>query len=226
MNPRIIVDKRERASKIPEYLKGLDISVDYRVLAIGDYVTDSGYIVERKEIHDFVSSLFSGRLFDQASRLTEAYDNAIVVVEGDFQEIFSIMPNPKAIWGALSTLAIEYHLNVFFTLNTKQTADLLQTLAKRGKLEGRERPPVFKGFRARTFEEARLAVLSNLPGIGPKLAKRLLDHFGSLRKVFSASAAELALVDGIGRVKAGKIIELLELSSENKKRGGQAKLSG
>lgn len=209
---------------MPEYLRGLDVNVEYRVLAVGDYVTDSGHVVERKEAHDFIGSLFSGRLFDQASRLTEAYGSAIIVVEGDFQGMFSSMPNPRAMWGALSTLALEYHLNIFFTPDAKQTADFLQTLTRRGKPDNRGRPPVFKGFRARTFEEARLAVLSNLPGVGPKLAKRLLDHFGSLRKVFSASAAELTLVEGIGRVKAARIVEVLELTSENKKKNGQVKL--
>ncbi len=225
MSSRVIVDERERASKIPEYLKTLGIRVDYRMLAVGDYVTFSGCVVERKEAHDFVSSLFSGRLFDQAHRLVEAYGSAVIVVEGDFQAMFEKMPNPRAMWGALSTLTLEYGLNVFFTLDTKQTADLLQTLAKRGKTADVGRPAVYKGFRVRTSEETKLAVLSNLPGIGPKLAKRLLNHFGSLRKVFAASVAELTLVEGIGRVKANKIVEVLEAASEDKKREEQLKLN-
>lgn len=221
---RIIVDERERASKTPSYLRALGVKVEYRMLAVGDYVTTSGYAVERKEAHDFINALFSGRLFDQADRLSEAYDNAIMVVEGDFQTIFEGMANPRAMWGALSTLAFEYGLNVFFTLDAKQTADFLLTLTKRGETSKRERPPVYKGFRARTSEEARIAILSNLPGIGPKLAKRLLDHFGSLRTVFSASVAELTLVKGVGKVKAGKIVDILDSTSEREGRGEQAKL--
>ena len=222
---RIIVDERERASKVPAYLKVLGIHVEYRMLAIGDYVTTSGYAVERKEVHDFIKALFTGRLFDQAERLSEAYDKAVIVVEGDFQATFESVANPRTMWGALSTLAFEYGLNVFFTLNAKQTADLLYTLTKRRSSSKHERPVVYTGSRTRTVEEAKLAILSNLPGIGSKLAKRLLDHFGSLRSVFTASVAELTLVEGIGRVKAERIVSLLETTSERKRRDEQSKLS-
>ena len=221
---RVIVDSRERASNVAIYLKALGVRVQYRMLAIGDYITVSGYAVERKEAHDFVSSLFSGRLFDQAARLSEAYDNAIIVVEGDFQTIFGSMQNPRAMWGTLSTLVFDYGLTVFFTLNAEQTADFLYTLVRRRTPSRHEHPVVYKGFRARTFEETKLSILSNLPGIGPKLAKRLLEDFGSLRRVFSASVAELTLINGVGRVKAGKVVEILESVSGHEKYGAQATL--
>jgi ERCC4-type nuclease len=48
-----------------------------------------------------------------------------------------------------------------------------------------------------------------LPAIGPKLAERVLHRFGTVRRVFSASVAELCTVKGVGRVKAEKIAGLL-----------------
>ena len=68
-------------------MKDLGLLVEYRMLAVGDYILPSGYAVERKEVHDFITSLFSGRLMDQASRLTEGYDNALLIVEGDIQSL-------------------------------------------------------------------------------------------------------------------------------------------
>jgi DNA excision repair protein ERCC-4 len=96
---RVIVDKRERASKVAIHLKALGVKVEYRILAIGDYITASGYAVERKEAHDFIGSLFSGRLFDQARYLSEAYDDAAIIAEGRFQTLFGSMANPRAMWG-------------------------------------------------------------------------------------------------------------------------------
>jgi DNA processing protein len=47
----------------------------------------------------------------------------------------------------------------------------------------------------------RLA-LSNLPGIGPVYAKRLLDHIGSARAVFQTKVPHLSKIKGIGQARA------------------------
>lgn len=52
--------------------------------------------------------------------------------------------------------------------------------------------------KAPTPREQQLAVLAALPGVGPVLAARLLDHFGGLRGVLGADAAALAAVPGVG----------------------------
>src|SRR4051812_48257149 len=48
--------------------------------------------------------------------------------------------------------------------------------------------------KAPTPREQRLAVLAALPGVGPVLAARLLDRFGSLRGVLAADAEALGAV--------------------------------
>jgi ERCC4-type nuclease len=48
-------------------------------------------------------------------------------------------------------------------------------------------------------------VLQGLPGIGPDCAKGLLERFKTVRACFSASAAELMEVDGIGPKTAATI---------------------
>jgi DNA processing protein len=47
--------------------------------------------------------------------------------------------------------------------------------------------------------------LACLPGIGPRLRRRLLDRFGSPRAIFAARVTELAAVDGVGRRLAAEI---------------------
>jgi ERCC4-type nuclease len=50
-----------------------------------------------------------------------------------------------------------------------------------------------------------LFLLQGLPRVGPERAARLLDRFGSVQAVATASAADLATVDGIGDSIAARI---------------------
>ena len=52
-------------------------------------------------------------------------------------------------------------------------------------------------------------MLAALPGVGPVLAARLLDHFGSLRGVLDADAAALGAVPGINESLAARLAALL-----------------
>jgi len=213
-------------SGIPSLLRSMGVKVEYQTLAIGDYVT-SGYVVERKTVTDFVNSLFSGRLFDQLNRLTEHYEECLIIVEGDLSEALEQLPNPRSIWGAMTTLILDYDAHILFTGDRKETADLLYVLASRETRGKKVRPLIYRKARARTIEEAQVNILGALPGVGPILAERLLAHFGTLRKVFAASAAELKMVEGFGRIKAEGIVRILDsLHPSEIHETSQARLGG
>jgi excinuclease ABC subunit C len=53
------------------------------------------------------------------------------------------------------------------------------------------------------------SVLDDIAGVGPKRKKALLRHFGSLKKLRAASAAEIAQVSGIGSSVAEEIVAVL-----------------
>jgi len=208
---RVIVDERERGSGVPDVLKSLGLQADFRVLEVGDYIVSGDCAVERKAGRDFVKSLYSGRLFDQARRLRQFYSRPVLVAEGDLPLLFSEISKPRVFWGALTTLAFQFGMNVFFTANAEQTADLIFTLVRRSGLTKAPRGPwVQKKSRAVGAERVQLALVASLPAIGPKLAERVLLRFGSVRRVFSASVAELCTVKGVGRVKAERIVKLLD----------------
>jgi len=206
---RIVVDKRESASGIPDLLRRLGAQVEPRLLDVGDYIISPECAIERKNVHDFLASLFSGRLFSQAHRLSGSYKLPALVVEGDLQVLFEESTRPNVIWGALGTLTLGYGLHIFFTTNPQQTADFIFTIAKRGHFARPRGPLIQKKPKAVSIQEQQLNVTSTLPGVGGVLADRLLRHFGSVRRVVASSVSELALVNGIGRVKAEKIVKLL-----------------
>ena len=51
--------------------------------------------------------------------------------------------------------------------------------------------------------------LSEIPGIGPKRQRALLEHFGSVRALRAASPAEIAAVPGFSRALATIVREAL-----------------
>jgi len=206
---RIIADTREKASGIPELLAGRGVYVQRKMLDVGDYLVGQ-CIIERKTAHDFISSLYSGRLFEQAQRIAQSYKKFMLIVEGDTQETLSDMKSPKAYWGALLTLALSFDFKLFFTLDQVQTADVLSVLAGRTTHGENSRPLIVRKPRMATAKDWQLAVLESLPTVGPKLADRLLRAFGSIRSIFLASRMELAVKGGIGEIRARKIQELLD----------------
>jgi len=207
---RVIADDREKPSGVPDVLVSMEVKVEYHMLTVGDYVISRECAIERKDSRDFLNSLFQGRLFDQAYRLSEAYRIPVMIVEGDLQQAIESLGNPKAVWGALATLSFGYGLHVFYTHHPSQTADLIYTLARRGQFLKPSGPVVFAKPKGKTLPEAQLGVVSSLPGVGEKFADRILCRFGTVRRVFTASAAELSTVRGFGRVRASKVASFLE----------------
>jgi len=73
--------------------------------------------------------------------------------------------------------------------------------AQRAAQGGLPRP----GYRPKDKRARQLFLLQGLPGVGAVRAARLLDRFGSVESVVTASAEDLAAVDGIGHKTATKM---------------------
>jgi DNA excision repair protein ERCC-4 len=215
---RIVADERERPSGVPEELKSLGAFVEYKVLDVADYLVGQ-FAVERKSVRDFVSSLYSGRLFDQAHRIGQSYQTIFLIVEGDLWKEIGNARNPRSLWGALISMVLDFELNTFFAPDTKQTAQFLFTLAKGGRhRRGSGGPPVIvRKPRTGDVKRVQVSVLSSLPGIGPRMAEQLLVHFGSLRKVLAASVTEMSVGAGLGKARALNLVKLLDSSYKGSK---------
>lgn len=219
---RIIVDERERKSGIPDLLRAIGINIELKTLPIGDYIVAPETVVERKSIHDLVSSIFDGRLFDQCNRLKEHFQFPIILVEGNLDEISNITENPLIFYGAISSIALDFKIPILPTPSADHTAKLLVSLCSRK--ESATGPFLKKIKKSNDIQKQQLSVLSSLPGIGEKLALRLLKKFGSPLHVFSASSTELAKVDGLGLARAKKIKKMLDTKSKHFKKSNQKTL--
>jgi DNA excision repair protein ERCC-4 len=224
---KIYADERERPSKVPKYLINMGVSVIFKQLPVGDYIVSEGVLIERKRIDDLVKSVFDGRLFDQVRRLKQAAERAVLIIEGDLEHIRNLTNRWKAIEAALLTISIVNSLPIIYTRDTKHTAEVIKYLAeKMQKLTSLPTPVSYarKHVKPKTedLRNWQVYVVTSLPGIGPKLAERLLEKFGNVRAIFNATKSELTRVEGLSEEKAERIIKLLtyQFKKEEKRRTG------
>lgn len=211
-NLRIIVDERERKSGIPDLLKSIGLNLEIKTLPIGDYIVAPETVIERKSIRDLMSSVFDGRLFDQCSRLKEHFQYPLILMEGNVDEIDEIAENPLIFYGAISTVAIDFKIPIIPTPSATHTAKLLVSMCSRK--ESPKGPFLKKIKKSNDLEKQQLSSLCSLPGVGEKFAVRMLEKFGTPLKVFTATTAELAKVEGLGEARAKKIKKILESESK------------
>ncbi|MGQ0377096.1 MAG: ERCC4 domain-containing protein [Nitrososphaerota archaeon] len=219
---RIIVDEREKKSGIPDLLKAVGVNIEIKTLPVGDYIVAPEIVVERKSIRDLISSIFDGRLFDQCNRLREHFQHPVILMEGNVDEIEEFTENPLVFYGAISSIAIDFKIPVLPTPNAAHTAKLLVSMSSRK--EAQKGPFLKKIKKSSDLQRQQLSVLCSLPGVGEKLAARMLEKFGTPLRVLSASSVELSKVDGLGSERAKKIREMLESKSKFLKNSNQKTL--
>jgi ERCC4-type nuclease len=207
--PTVFADTRESLD-VKDSLTELGSDVVERVLAPADYVVSEDYAVERKELHDFFRSIFDGRLFEQAERLAEAYENSCLLVEGDVIKAVKALRNPMIFWGAIAKIMADHHISLVFTPDERHTAMFLHSLAKKLQEEKRRKVLVKHKPKVYTLKQMQISAVQSLPLIGPERAELLLKKFGSVRRVFQASKVELLSVKGLGEKTVKKILDFLD----------------
>jgi len=228
---RIVVDERERSSNIPELLKNAGAVIDFTQLKVGDYVVSSVTAVERKTVRDLISSIYDGRLFVQCSDLVRYYQKPLLVVQGNIAELAQTpedMEDPDDInklhtermslaYDALITVATEFRIPTIHTPSAEQTAQLLVTLVNRSLQEAKATGPLLRKIKKENpIHIQQLSVLASLPGVGEKLAMRMLKKFHTPIRALNASAAELATIPGFGLTRAERVRKVLNTSNNVK----------
>lgn len=219
---RIIVDERERKSGIPDLLRAVGIKIELTTLPVGDYIVAPETVVERKSIQDLISSVFDGRLFDQCNRLKEHFEHPAILMEGNVDIIDEITENPLVFYGALSSIALDFKIPIIPTPSASHSAKLLISMcARQNTNKGHFLKKIKKSD---DIQKQQLSVLCSLPGVGEKLATRMLEKFGSPSNTLKASYTELAKIQGLGESRALKIRKMLDAESKSKKKTDQKTL--
>lgn len=209
---KIIIDNRERNLNILEGLEQSGVNVSFAQLPVGDYIISDRLCVERKTTSDFESSIMDTRLFEQADRLRNSFEKALLLIEGDSN---GFILNKNVVLGTILKLYTEFNIQVLFSEGSEETAYILAKLAEREQIIDKREPRLLGYKKAYTIQQWQTLILSSIPGVGPKLANGLLKHFKTLKNVAAAEPKELMEVNKIGKKKANRIYEILNAKFED-----------
>ncbi len=206
MSVTVFVDKRENRNVISE-LERL-CKTKKKVLDTADYICSERVAVERKTDSDFVSSIMDGRLFSQLSRMKEIYEKPVLLIE---RNGYQSGIHPNSIRGALASVALDFSIPILWSESFIDTANIIFQIAKREQNNCKKTFPIRSGKKAAACSDVQEFIVAGLPAVNRVLAKRMLKEFGTLSALFSSSIDEFAKIKGIGRVKAKKIYEIINL---------------
>ena len=194
----IVVDSRERIGAVAKFLLEMEnVVVQFERLSMGDYMAENRLLFERKTLRDFASSIIDGRLFDQMIRLAGSSYTGILILEGTGKDLARSELSRAAMQGALINITLIMGIPVLRSKEPAETARLILYATRQMKSYvrgGLQR----HGYRPKDKRKRQLYILQGLPGIGREKAVRLLDKFGSIEAVITASNRELQDVEGIG----------------------------
>ncbi len=206
----ITVAATKPTRKIAQNLRELGI----RIVSITEdegnvdrYVLSKRLVVERRTGSGFVTGIVDKTLFTSAIYLREHFRIPVLIVEGRVNYEYSMM-DPQAVRGAMSSMLLQYGISVLATENADETAALISMMARQEQIGIPEISLVAKR-KATSLDDMQRRVIEMLPGCGMVLARELLQHFGSVRRIANATEAELLELPGVGTRKAKTICNVL-----------------
>ncbi len=181
------------------------------------------YIVQRKEIKDFVASVNDGRLYTETRQMkgTVGIGHALLVVEG----------SPK--WGLDGALLgdrfggawdkarhtselLSLQESGWWVLGTSDTTDTARAIRDFEAWVRKEkhtslvtRGPMVAPFGSKKNRDYQLHLIMGLPGVGYELAVRILAEVG-MPFGMRATRDELMAVTGLGKKKVEAIMDALD----------------
>jgi DNA excision repair protein ERCC-4 len=213
----IIIDTREQYEE-EQYFKNHDIEYRKESLPCGDYAAEDSngnrVVIERKEIKDYISSLFEGRLDDQMARLAQE-DCPILFISGELQEYYDAVPgesrfSKSQFYGSISACIVRYGLRCVVwnqcECSHEETLGIIVKVLEQTSMGHIDKIPKRK---KREFNN-QIGFLRELTGCPQDTAIELLKFYGTVRKVIEAPLEALKGFKGMGPKRLARIGMLLD----------------
>ena len=118
------------------------------------------------------------------------------------------------IYDSLAKVALDFRIPIIHTPSADFTSQLLVVMVNRSLRNNQATGPLLKRIKKNNPEYIQqLSILSSIPGVGDKLAVRMLDKFQTPNRALNASAAELARITGFGTERAARVRRILDSST-------------
>ncbi len=206
----ISVDNREVGSAAYEHLKKHECILSTKNLRVGDYIASERVGIEKKTISDFLNSMFDQRIFRQLSDLKSAYECPVLLIEGNPELLFiESAAHPNAIRGCLASIATDYKIPILWARNGKEAAAQIYWIAYREQALEKKPLSIRAERRPEELPRQQEYLVAGLPNVNTVMSRRLLEHYKTPKRLFSATEGSLKRVKGIGELKAKKIWEML-----------------
>jgi ERCC4-type nuclease len=138
----------------------------------------------------------------------------IVIDDNTFTQrrrIKSLIEKIPLIYEALAKVALDFRIPIIHTPSADYTSQLLVVMVNKSLQNGRATGPLLKRIKkGNPGYIQQLSIISSLPGVGDKLAVRMLDRFQTPIRALNASAAELARISGFGTERAARVRRILD----------------
>ena len=195
LSPKYVDTREAPERRIPLERAGFGL----RALPTGDVqFPESGgatVLLENKKVGQLLEDMATGQLVRQCQRMVETSPYSTLMVEGHWRQANGVLLERRysweAAWNQLQTVQ-DLGVRVQLTTGPEHTVTRILELAEyygKGVHESALRHP---------SGDKRLAALSLIFGVGTKLGRQLLAHFGSLGAIARATPEELEAVEGIG----------------------------
>jgi Fanconi anemia group M protein len=206
----VYADCREAPSQVNAYIEENGALVCSNQLKVGDYIASDRVGIERKTVSDFIGSIMDQRLFKQLDELAESFECPVLIIEGNPEMLWhETGMHPNAIRGALASITIDHRVPIIWTRNARETAAQIYWIAFREQKKSGNGVSI-RGQKMPVDRSRRQEyIVAGLPNVSTTLSRRLLEHFGSVRSVFTAKPENLMKIDKIGDKKARQIWELI-----------------
>jgi len=211
---RIVVDRHEKDSLIISELVSRNIEVQIESLKVADYIISSELAIERKTVNDFVGSMLSKRLIKQLLELKANYKKPMLIIEGiDEENIYKPSRHPNihenSIRGMILSVLLNFQVPILLTKDYIDTANYLELLAKKQEMPEKQISLRTKKHAFNIQEQQRM-ILEGFPGIGPGIARQLLEKFKTIKNFSNASLEDLKKVPKLGK-KAEIIKRIIDI---------------
>ena len=177
------------------------------------YILSQRLAVERRTGSSFLRGIMDKTLFTSAIYLREHFDVPVLIVEGKVDYEYTMF-DPQAIRGALSSMMLLYGLSVLSTQDIEETAELIAMMARQEQT-GIPEISLIPKRKAADLSDMQRRIVEMLPGCGMVMARELLQHFGSVKRVIYATEEEFRSVRGVGAKKAAEIYGVLNAEYES-----------
>lgn len=206
----VLADSRERNSPVIRFLEESGINVRSSQLRVGDYIASDRVGIERKSIADFIQSITNQRIFKQLDSLSGSYDKPVLILEGNPEMLFTENGmHPNSVRGALASITIDYSVPILWTPNCRGTAEQIHRIAYREQFRNNRELQIRVKNKCPDLARQQEFLVAGLPHVSNTLSRRLLEEFGTVKRVFSSSEKRLTRIEGLGEKKAKRIWDLI-----------------